>query len=113
MAQIPGNELFPDSKRNYGGSNIEFVEVTVSGSGTSAYYQPGNARCVLVVATGAATFQMVNEDGLLPRQLILAGQTNNPSATQVGIISGDVMPHSFALVDTSTSSNPMTIYFVY
>tara|TARA_R100001530_G_scaffold72643_1_gene51283 strand:- start:63 stop:407 length:345 start_codon:yes stop_codon:yes gene_type:complete len=114
MAQIPGNELFPEQKRSYGTPNVKAVPVTVGSGATSAYYFPGNARCVIVVATAAAKFQVVNEDDLLPRELYLAGQVARCTATIAGVLSGDVMPHKFAMVDTAGSGdNPMTIYFVY
>ena len=59
MAQIPGNEIFPEQKRNYGSDNIVYVEISIdtgnddygNGAGYSAWFKPGNARAVFWVST--------------------------------------------------------------
>ena len=118
MAQIPGNELFPDQKRNYGGSNVKTVlwEAAALNDFSDPYY-PGNARCVLVISTEANGTEFYVRDNATDdnkRQMVLTGQIRDSTGTQVGIISGDVMPHEFFVKNKYASgANDITIHFVY
>ena len=94
---------------NEGGQN--FLTVTVAGSGSSSWFDVLDCDSVIVVATGAAKFYTATEDRTITRELYVAGAVQNCTATKCGIVSGSVMPQFLRITDTSTSSNPMTIYF--
>ena len=119
MAQIPGNELFPAQKTNYGSDTVITVPITLdtgTNSGYSAWYKPGNARAVIYVAEKSTVTAVMRPSGSVTpsqyRKLSLAGQINDGTATQLGVISGNVMPHEFALL-TTDDDNDITIYFIY
>ena len=125
MAQIPGNELFPDQKRNYGSNTVVSVDIALTddvdgygnGVGNSVWFKPGNARAVFWVSALADVIAKMRPDESTTasewRQMILAGQIAKSTATQVGIISGEVMPHEFLLYSDNSSENAITVYFVY
>lgn len=125
MAQIPGNEIFPDQKRNYGSDNIVYVDIALlagsddydNGAGYSAWFKPGNARAVFWVSTlGNIVAKMRPYGSATPsewREMYLAGQISKATDVKVGIISGEVMPHEFILNTDNVSSSDITVYFVY
>lgn len=125
MAQIPGNEIFPEQKRNYGSDNIVYVEISIdtgnddygNGAGYSAWFKPGNARAVFWVSTlGNIVAKMRPYGSETPsewREMYLAGQISKATDVKVGIISGEVMPHEFILNTDNASASAITVYFVY
>ena len=89
----------------------DYITVTVAGSGSTPWYHVGNCTSIIVVATGTAKFYSCNEDKSIVRELTMAGQVQTATATKCGLICQDAMPLYVRVTDTSTSSNPMTIYF--
>lgn len=89
----------------------DFVTVTLAGSGSSPWFSTRDVQTVIVVATGTAKFYCGNEDLTIERELTFAGQVQTATATKAGFVCQDAMPPFLKVKDTSTSSNPMTIYF--
>ena len=96
------------------------VNVTIgSGARVGPYYPGPGCTSVWVAATGTATFQTNGSGdtgGLADdafRDLQSGWGCKNPTATKAGNIDGLCLPWRFYLLDTSSTSNPTTIYFIY
>ena len=95
------------------------IDVTITGEARVGPYYPGNARSIMLAATGTCKFQMRgsgNAGGLGDstfRDIILTSEAANATATKVGHLDTGAVPHEFYLLDTSTSSNPVTLYINY
>ena len=90
---------------------------TLSGLSTSGYYKPGNARTINIVSEGAVDI-IVQSAGTgpfatPPRKLNMAGTYSSAGGTNTGIIANKIIPHEFAVKDTSRHTNPVTLYFNY
>lgn len=91
---------------------------TVAGGAATSWIYPGNARSVIWVSTGEAKAQMRGGggDGLATgayRLLTPTGGANKSSSTVCGAIFGNVLPHEFRILDTSSSENLITWYINY
>tara|TARA_R100001530_G_scaffold55525_1_gene40730 strand:+ start:1630 stop:1983 length:354 start_codon:yes stop_codon:yes gene_type:complete len=117
MAQIPGSTIFASAAQQYGKNMARTEAFTLPRLTTSSYFKPGNARTIDVVAKGAV--DVIVQSGQTgpfaapPRKLNLSGGFSAPGGTNTGIISGSIVPHEFAIKDTSNGSNPVTLYFNY
>ena len=117
MAQIPGSTFFSSAAHQYGKNMARTEAFTLSGSSTSSYYKPGNARTINIVSEGAV--DIVVQSGQTgpfatpPRKLNIAGTYSSAGGTNTGIIANRIIPHEFAVKDTSTKTNPVTLYFNY
>lgn len=96
------------------------IDVTIgSGARVGPYYPGPGCTAVWVAATGTATFQTNGSGdtgGLADdafRDLQSGWGCKNPTATKAGNIDGLCLPWRFYLLDTSSTSNPTTIYFIY
>lgn len=111
-----GTDLTPDTTGiddtvTQGDEGVEdVVEFTLAGSGSSAWFQCTDVETVILVATGAAKFYTGSLDRSVTRELTFGGQCQASSATKCGFIAKAAMPWAFFIKDTSTSSNPMTVY---
>tara|TARA_R100001530_G_scaffold72643_1_gene51284 strand:- start:410 stop:763 length:354 start_codon:yes stop_codon:yes gene_type:complete len=117
MAQIPGSTIFASASQQYGKNIAHTESFTLPRLTTSSYYKPGNARTIDVVAKGAV--DVIVQSGQTgpfaapPRKLNMAGTFSSANGTNAGILSGSIIPHEFAIKDTSNGSNPVTLYFNY
>ena len=88
------------------------VDVTVAGSDYAGPYYPGNAKCIILIATAAGVkFQL--KAGSIYRHLIMTGEHQTGNNVKAGIINGGAIPHEFYLLDTSGSDNACTMYWMY
>ena len=94
------------------------VNVEIGDGATVGPYYPGNARSVQVIATGTALFQARGNgspgpaDDVYRSLAMLYANIQSPTATLVGTITGNAMPHEFYVKNTQSGVvNPITIYF--
>ena len=78
------------------------VDVTIGGGLRVGPYYPGNAKSVLIATTGNVKFVLTSE-----------ATTAVVSGNKVGHLDTGAVPHEFYLLDTSGSSNPVTMYINY
>ena len=99
--------------------HTEVIDVTIGGGLQVGPYYPGNARSIILVATAAVKFRMRGSGGTggladtTFRDIILTSEAATASASKVGHIDTGAVPHEFYLLDTSGSSNPVTMYINY
>tara|TARA_R110000824_G_scaffold59720_1_gene160139 strand:- start:11930 stop:12298 length:369 start_codon:yes stop_codon:yes gene_type:complete len=97
------------------------VDVTIGGGLRVGPYYPGNAKSVLIATTGNVKFQIRgsgNTNGLAAtefRDVVLTSEATTAvvSGNKVGHLDTGAVPHEFYLLDTSGSSNPVTMYINY
>lgn len=101
-------------------NNNVTVDVTIgSGARVGPYYPGPGCVAIWVVSTGAANFEVNGSGGTgglgadVFRLLQNGWGCKNPTATKAGNIDGVNIPYVFYLIDTSSTSNPTTIYFTY
>ena len=103
-----------------GDANVTEINVTVTGDGRSGPYYPGpQCRSIILAATGTCKFQVRGSgvtNGLANtnyRSLVMSAEGQTATATNCGILTQEIIPYEFYLFDTSGSSNPCTMHFVY
>lgn len=97
------------------------VDVTIGGGLRVGPYYPGNAKSVFLVTTGNVKFQMRGSGGTggvaddVFREVVLTSEATTAVATgsKVGHLDTGAIPHEFYLLDTSSSSNAVTMYINY
>lgn len=100
------------------------IDVSVPDEGRAGPYYPGNAKCIMLVATNASVkFQMRGSGGAggaadsVYRDLVMSAEHQTANATKVGVLNKGAIPHEFYLLDTSTGAgedaNPCTMTWVY
>jgi len=98
---------------------LETIDVTIGSGARVGPYYVGDAKCVCLAATGAAKFEVrgSGESGGLAastfRAITIGGLCQTATATKTGFITEAVMPYEVYISDTSTASNPCTIYITY
>ena len=117
MAQIPGSTIFVSAASRYGHDTARTETFTLPRLTTSSYYNPGNARTINIVAEGAVDVVVQSAGSgpfaTPPRKLNMAGTFSSAGGTNAGIVVGAIIPHEFAVKDTSTKTNSVTLYFNY
>jgi len=104
--------------------HVVTIDVTVPDEGRSGPYYPGDAKCIILVATYASVkFQMRGSGGTggaadsVYRDLIMSAEMQTANATKVGVLNKGAIPHEFYLIDTSTGggedANPCTMTWIY
>jgi hypothetical protein len=100
-------------------NNVQIVNVTIAGDGRAGPYYPGpHCKSVMTVATGTCKFQMRGNGGDGPatsvyRDAVMSAEQQTATATKIGVLDGTAIPYEFYLFDTSSSSNPVSMYLVY
>ena len=101
-------------------NHVQIIDVTVSSGGRAGPYYPGpNCKTVHLASTGTCKFQIRGSggsDGLANdayRELTMSAEVQTATATKAGILTSEIIPYEFYLFDTSGSSNPCTVYFIY
>ena len=117
------NSYYPqtqgDSSKAEAEKHVTIVNVEIGSGGRVGPYYPGNAKSVVVVATGACRFEVRGGGSPGPANTVYRNafmqyaDIDNPTSAQAGVMTSVAMLHEFYLFDTSGSANPVTIYFNY
>ena len=116
------NQLQADNTSTQADKHVITTDVTITAADDRRVgpYYPGNAKCILLVATGASVkFQMrgtgVGDGAAVTvfRDCIMGGETQNATAVKVGVMNKGAIPHEFWLLDTSGSDNACTMTWIY
>jgi hypothetical protein len=101
-------------------NNNVTVDVTIgSGARVGPYYPGPGCTSVWIVSTGGANIEINGSGGSggladsVYRLLVNGWGCKPPTATKAGVIEMATMPWRFYLIDTSSTSNPTTMYFMY
>ena len=95
--------------------HVVTIDVTVPDEGLAGPYYPGNAKCIMLLATNASVkFQMRGSGGAggaadsVYRDLVMSAEQQTANATKVGVLNKGAIPHEFYLLDTSTGAGEDT-----
>jgi len=108
------NQVQGDSTSADAAKHVKTIDVNVPASNRSGPYYPGNAKCILLIATATAVkFEMKMSGSSTYRSLIMSAEFQNANSTKVGVVNKGAIPHEFYLLDTSGSDNACTMHFIY
>ena len=106
-------QIASDGSATEAAKHVITTDVTIGAAGRVGPYYPGNAKSILLVATGTAVkFQMITGVGTY-RDINMSGEAFNANSTKVGGLNGGAIPGAFYLLDTSGSTNACTMYWNY
>jgi len=88
------------------------LDYTLASGDSTEMIELSGYRCIIAVATGTAKWEVANGAGTFVREFSGVGLAQNPTASLAGMIVGVNMPQRVRLTDTSSSSNPVTIYLI-
>tara|TARA_Y100001963_G_scaffold157626_1_gene254372 strand:+ start:1821 stop:2204 length:384 start_codon:yes stop_codon:yes gene_type:complete len=119
-AVAANNAPTTSSAKSTADDHVQVVDVTVAADGRSGPYYPGpECRAIILAATGTCKFQMRGSGGSGGladsnyRSLVMSAEAQTATATNCGILTQEIVPYEFYLFDTSGSSNPCTLHFIY
>ena len=104
-----------DDGADTGITYVNEINVTASGSARVGPYYPGKAKSIVVASTGAAKLQVRGGGGsgledTNYRDLKLTTEDASPTASVAGLFTEACLPHEFYILDTSGSTNKITMY---